>query len=197
MSQMRSAAAALAAAALLSPPAAFAGTYSIVARTPDSWTVVDPAAAESLAGGIKRLSSVTVQKSISPRGPPRPGYVKSLSEYDCALRKSRWIQFVLYDRSGAVVISQKNPKPDWSEPTRGTDAGSTLALLCGQYGGVDLPAVSATSLGGLVLSLFAGWDQATAPVGLPAAAPSGKTGRPAQKAPLTRRGARSHASSVR
>jgi hypothetical protein len=152
-----------AAAIVLAAAPACAATYSVVAWTPDTWTVVDPAAAEILANGVKRLFSITVQKSISPTGVPTPGYVKTLSEYDCQRNQSRWVEFTLYDRSGAAMTKQKNPDPRWSAPASGADAGSTLTLLCNPYGAVGVPTVFAPSLGDLVIRLFARWDEQTGP----------------------------------
>ncbi len=153
---MRLVPAALAALALAAP--ADAATFYVVSRTPQAWTLVDPATVEMTPGGVRRIASVTVQKSITPKGPPQPGYLRSVSEYDCAQRRTRWLRFTLYSSAGRTVMSQQNAQPAWTQPSRGTEGGAILALLCGDPGGHDQPVISAPSVGDLIVSLFASWN---------------------------------------
>jgi len=150
--------AAVAALALgLTPSAGMAASFYVLRQTPDAWTVLERGAVETTPGGIMRAWSVTVQRSIIPGPVSQPGYVQTLSEYDCAREQTRWLRFNLYSRAGGKVMSQENAKPDWTTPARNTERGAALALLCGAEGGSDLPVVSAPTVGNLILGLFATW----------------------------------------
>jgi len=87
-------------------------------------------------------------------GPQQPGYVRTLSDYDCAGRKVRWKSFYVYSRFGDLVMRQDNPAPAW----QGSDADPGLRTVCGDIRGGS--AVSASSIGQLVLSLMQAWDEA-------------------------------------
>ena len=172
---------ALTMAVMLTTSAAHAATFYVTNRTADAWTVVDLRAVEMLADGVRRVPSVTIQRSIANRGAAPPGYLRSIGEYDCARRQARWITFTLYSSTGASLVTERNAKSDWAEPGRGTDTGSTLSLLCGEPGGVDLPTISANSIGDIVVRLISAWSTAPAPAAAPAPIVKAKPGSPIRR----------------
>lgn len=152
-----------AALALLPTAPAVAGSYYIVATTPSSLSIVDPAAVQRLDGRVV-APTITIQKSITAEGAPRSGYVRTVNEYDCAEQRSRWVRFTLYDRSGVALLTQRNEQIYRAAPKDGSDEARTLALLCGR-GGREVSVVSAQSLGDLIITIFAGWDAQPPPAG--------------------------------
>jgi hypothetical protein len=104
-------------------------------------------------------------------GAPQPGYVRTLSEYDCVHSKVRWRTFSAYSRFGALVMSKGNDKAAWNPVAHGDDNEGALRAVCGAS---DVGAViSAKSLGQLVISLMQVWD----PEPLAQASPLGKPSR--------------------
>lgn len=154
------AAAKTAAGKTAAPPAAPAATtVYVIRRTEDSWTVMDPAAVEKVAGGpIRRTYSVVVRRNLLNGGPPQPGYVRTLSEFDCEAFKFRWRTFTIYNRFGAVVVKQDNADPAFKPLERGSDEEAIFKTVCDGAGGGSV--VSAPSLGLLVIGLMQGWDEA-------------------------------------
>lgn len=142
------------------PPAAPAATtVYVIRRTEDSWTVMDPAAVEKVAGGpIRRTYSVVVRRNLLNGGPPQPGYVRTLNEFDCEAYKFRWRTFTIYNRFGAVVVKQDNADPAFKPLERGSDEEAIFKTVCDGAGGGSV--VSAPSLGLLVIGLMQGWDEA-------------------------------------
>jgi len=155
------------------PPAAV--TVYVIRRTEDSWTVMDPAAVEKVAGGpIRRTYSVVVRRNLLNGGPPQPGYVRTLNEFDCEAYKVHWRTFTIYNRFGAVVVKQDNADPAFKPLERGSDEEAIFKTVCDGAGGGSV--VSAPSLGLLVIGLMQGWDEAAMTNALtqlpPAAAPA-------------------------
>ena len=67
----------------------------VIRRTEDAWTVMDPTAIEKVPGGpIRRAYSVTVRRNLLNGGPPQPGYVRTLNEFDCDAMKFRQRNFM-------------------------------------------------------------------------------------------------------
>src|SRR4051812_29140169 len=84
--------------ACLAPAAAQARSF-IVLHLPDgSWMLIDPATVEA-EGPVRRTWTVTVRKNILDNGPPEPGYVRTLNEYDCARGITRWRRFSAFSRT--------------------------------------------------------------------------------------------------
>ncbi len=152
----------------------------------DSWLVIDPLAVESQPGGVvRRMWSVTVQRSIVSSGPPQPGYVRTQTDYDCLNKQIRWRTFSAYSRSGALLVTRDNPNPGWTEATSAVDTYAAFKVACV---GEMASAVSAESIGRLVIGLMASWDPPEAPAGdrQPLlAAPGSKTAGPTRATAAT------------
>lgn len=142
----------------MAAPPAVAANFYITQKSDRSWTVLDRGAIERLANGTMRVASVTIQRSITSRGADQPGYINTVGEYDCAARHSRWLSFTLYSDRGAKMMTQANPKPEWAEPAPGSEANVALAVVC-QDRQLDVPAISASSIGMLVTGVFAMWAE--------------------------------------
>ncbi len=154
------AAPAKAVAPVVTPPAPAASTIVyVIRRTEDAWTVMDPAAIEKLPGGpIRRAYSITVRRNLLNGGPPQPGYVRTLNEFDCDAMKFRWRTFTIYNRFGAVVVKQDNADPAFAALGRGSEEEDLFRTVCDGGGGGSV--VAAPSLGLLVIGLMQGWDEA-------------------------------------
>jgi len=164
------------AAAAPAGPAATPAVFYVVRRTEEAWTVMDPAAVESVpGGGVKRSYSVTVRRNLLNGGPPQPGYVRTLNEYDCPAHKFRWRTFTIYNRFGVVVVKQDNAQPDFLSLDRGSEEETTFRVICEGGGGGSV--VAAPSLAQLVIGLMQAWDDAAMAASLQAIAPdaAGKT----------------------
>jgi hypothetical protein len=131
----------------------------VIRRTEDAWTVMDPAAIEKVAGGpIRRAYSVTVRRNLLNGGPPQPGYVRTLNEFDCDAMKFRWRTFTIFNRFGAVVVKQDNADLAYMALGRGSEEEDIFRTVCDGGGGGSV--VAAPSLGLLVIGLMQGWDEA-------------------------------------
>lgn len=154
--------------ALGAPATASSATYYVVQSSPDAWTVMDPQGIESIPGGVRRKAwSVRVQRNILTGDPPQPGYVRTLSEYDCDQTLSRWREFSAFSRSGATLVSKRNPNPEWGPASEAPDTYSAFKIVCQGEGGASV--VSAESLAKVVISLMASWDP---PIQPPKSTPS-------------------------
>ena len=157
----------------------------VIRRTEDAWTVMDPAAVEKVAGGpIRRAYSVTVRRNLLNGGPPQPGYVRTLNEFDCEAMKFRWRTFTIYNRFGAVVVKQDNAEPAFVTLERGSDEEAMFRTVCDGGGGGSV--VAAPSLGLLVIGLMQGWDEAamtSAMSQLPPVPPPPKPAKPGRAIP--------------
>jgi hypothetical protein len=131
----------------------------VIRRTEDAWTVMDPAAIEEVPGGpVRRAYSVTVRRNLLNGGPPQPGYVRTLNEFDCDAMKFRWRTFTIYNRFGAVVVKQDNPETAFAALGRGSEEEDLFRTVCDGGGGGSV--VAAPSLGLLVIGLMHEWDEA-------------------------------------
>jgi hypothetical protein len=147
-----------AAAPVAVPAPATATGFLVIRRSTEAWTLIDPSAIERTAGSpVLRTYSVTVRRNLLNGGPPQPGYVRTLSEYDCLARRTRWRSFTIYSRFGAVVLKQDNPDPAFALPVPGSEEDITLRVVCDGGGGGSV--VAASSLGQLVIGLMRAWDE--------------------------------------
>ena len=147
----------------------------VIRRTPDAWTVMDPAMIERVPGGVvRRAWSVTVRRNLLDAGEPHPGYVRTFNEYDCGGARVRWRTFTIYNRFGAVVLTQDNPTPTFASANPGSEQAASLQVVCEGGGGGS--AVAAPSLGQLVIGLMQAWDEAA-----PAITPPGPAKPDAKK----------------
>lgn len=133
-----------------------AAVFRIVASDAGSVTVVDPAAVRF--DGQTRLFSawtVAVKRKLTDDEAGQPGYVRTLTEYDCVRRQFRWRTVMAYSRFGALVLEMNNSDSAWLSgyQARGQDAG--LRAVCDD---VASGAVSANSMAELVISLMHSWD---------------------------------------
>ncbi|MDB5422669.1 MAG: hypothetical protein JWQ29_85 [Phenylobacterium sp.] len=168
------------------PPVVTAATgYYVIRRTEEAWTVMDPNAIERVPGGpVRRSYSVTVRRNLLNGGPPQPGYVRTLNEYDCDARRFRWRSFTIYNRFGAVVVKQDNADPTFGPPDPGGEEDTSLRVVCEGAGGGSV--VTAPSLGKLVIGLMQAWDDAAMAAPLQAIA-AGAGPKPELKRPDAKR----------
>jgi len=185
---------ALAAAAVglaLAAAPASARSYYIIQSGADAWTVMDPEGIERLGGAVRKAWVVRVQRNILTGNPPTPGYVRTLTEYDCEANRTRWREFSAFSRSGALLVSKVNPNPEWGPADEVSDTYAAHRVICEGGGGGSV--VSAESVAKVVISLMGSWDPAPAPF-TPmtplAKAPVAKTppakGAPVAKAPAAK-----------
>ena len=164
-----------------------AATYYIIQSGPEAWTVMDPQGIEAIPGGgtLRRAWAVRVQRNILTGNPPQPGYVRTLSEYDCDQSRSRWREFSAFSRSGAALMSKRNPNPEWGPATDSSDIHAAYKVVClGEGGGA---VVSAESVAKVVIGLMAAWDPPilpAAPLPTVGTSPSATTVKPLPKTPL-------------
>jgi hypothetical protein len=143
-------------ATTLSATGAEAKSFYLSPAGKDSWLVIDPLTAESQPGGVvRRMWSVTVQRSIVDAGPPQPGYVRTQTDYDCLNKQVHWRTFSAYSRSGALLVTRDNINPAWTPATSAPDIYAAFRVACE---GAFSSAVSAESIGRLVITLMASWD---------------------------------------
>lgn len=158
--------------------AAEARTFHLSPGGPDAWLVIDPRSAESMPGGVvRRMWTVMVQRSIVSGEAAQPGYVRTQSDYDCANREVRWRTFSAYSRSGDLLLTRNNAWPNWVPATSAPDIHTAFRVAC--EGGAN-SAVSAESIGQLVIALMTSWDPPTRPP-----AKRGDTAKPAPPRPAT------------
>jgi hypothetical protein len=153
-----------------------ARTFYVVQSGGDAWTVMDPEGIERVGEGpVRRAWSVRVQRNILTGDPPTPGYVRTLSEYDCASARTRWREFSAFSRSGALLVSKVNPNPEWGPAEEASDLYAAHRVVCEGGGGGAV--VSAESVAKVVISLMGSWDpppQALTPITPPAKTPPAK-----------------------
>jgi hypothetical protein len=145
-------------AVLTSATTAHATVFSVVHSTPDEVTVLDPSTVETLETGLRRGWSVSIKKTLGAGGPPQPGYIRTLNEYDCGQRRIRWLSLAIYSRFGVQLLKQDNPSRDWKPAPRFGESDDGVRVVCD---GVDNGgAVSAPSVSKLVIGLMQTWDEA-------------------------------------
>lgn len=171
--------------------AAEARSFYIIQSGADAWTVMDPEGVERLPTGQRRAWVVRVQRNILTGNPPTPGYVRTLTEYDCEANRTRWREFSAFSRSGSMLVSKVNPNPEWGPSDEVSDTYAAYRVVCEGVGGGSV--VSAESVAKIVISLMGSWDPPPAPltpVVPPTKTPPVKTPAtkvtPATKAPATK-----------
>ena len=189
-SLLRIAAAGLALA--LGAGAAEARSFYVIQSGPDAWTVMDPDGIERIgeAGAVRKAWVVRVQRNILTGNPPTPGYVRTLTEYNCVEQRTRWREFSAFSRSGALLVSKVNPNPEWGPAEEASDTSAAHSVVCEGGGGGAI--VSADSVAKVVINLMGSWDPPpaplapfTPPVKTPAPKPAAKATPPAKIAPKT------------
>lgn len=144
--------------------AAQARTFYVIQSGPEAWTVMDPDGIERIGegGALRKAWAVRVQRNILTGNPPTPGYVRTLSEYDCAENRTRWREFSAYSRSGALLLSKVNPNPEWGPAEEASDTSAAHRVVCEGGGGGAI--VSADSVAKVVINLMGSWDAPAAPL---------------------------------
>ncbi|HEY0435132.1 MAG TPA: surface-adhesin E family protein [Phenylobacterium sp.] len=172
--------------ALAAASGARATVFAVIRQTPNEVVVMDTTAVETTAEGMRRAWNVSVQKTLGAGGPPQPGYIRTLNEYDCAERRMRWRSLAIYSRFGAQLVKKDNPDTGWNPAADGGEADAGLRVVCDGVAGGSV--VSAPSVSKLVIGLMQVWDEAQAPPLPPAAEPeppppakSGKAAKPSRK----------------
>ena len=164
-------------------PSATAAVYTVIASSPDVMTIIDPAAAERSGGQgpVRRVWSVSVKRSLASEGPPQPGYVRMLNEYDCARHRVCWRSFSVYSRYGALVMKKDNTDEAWT-PGAGDsgEAEAGLRVVCD--GDTGRSAIAAKSISQVVISQIQAWDEAAPlPPLQPVQAARRKTAKPSSR----------------
>jgi hypothetical protein len=169
------------AAALAATPAA-ARIFYVVQSNADSWSVMDPEGVERVPNSpVRKAWDVRVQRNILSGNPPQPGYVRTLTEYDCQAQRTRWREFSAFSRSGAMLVSKVNPNPEWGPADESSDTYAAYRVICEGVGQGSV--LSADSVAKVVIRLMGSWDppaQPLAPV-LPPPAPGAKPATSAAK----------------
>ena len=164
----------------LAAGAAQARSFYIIQSGADAWTVMDPEGIERIGTDAQRRAWVVrVQRNILTGNPPTPGYVRTLTEYDCEANRTRWREFSAFSRSGALLVSKVNPNPEWGPADEASDTYAAHRVICEGGGGGSV--VSAESVAKVVISLMGSWDPPPTPYVPPSAQPSAKT--PPAKSP--------------
>lgn len=145
---------------------ASAKTFYVVQSGTDSWTVMDPQGIEQLDGGVRRAWAVRVQRNILDGNPPQPGYVRTLTEYNCQTDRARWINFSVFSRSGTLLASKTNPNASWAPAIDTPDTAAAYRVVCRAGGGAAV--VAADSVAKVVISLMGSWDPPLAAAAAPA-----------------------------
>jgi hypothetical protein len=170
----------LAAAVLAAATAAHAAIFDVIKSGPDMVTVINPQAVETLGDGkVRRVQTVSIQKSLLSNGPAQPGYVNTLNEYDCGAWRTRWRSFSVYSRFGELVLRKDNPDPAWAPIDGNAEAVASAHVVCDghQSGSV----FAASSIGQLVIQMMQAWDVDAPPQPAPAAAPAPPAPAPKKK----------------
>jgi len=165
--------AAVAAATLLAAGAAEARIFYITQSGPDAWTVMDAGGIERTPGSpVRKAWAVRVQRNILSGDPPQPGYVRTLTEYDCSAQRTRWREFTAFSRAGGLLISKVNPQPEWGPADEAADTYAAYRVVCEGVGGGSV--VSADSVAKVVINLMGSWDPPPEPFApiTPAVAPA-------------------------
>lgn len=163
--------------AWFAPGVALARSFVVLHLPDGSWTLIDPATIEA-DGPIRRTWTVTVRRNILDNGPPEPGYVRTLNEFDCARGVTRWRRFSAFSRTGSALVNQENKSSDWGSANSSTEAVVALRVVCGTSSGDAV--ISAESIGPAVVALLGTFDL---PPPKPASALDERTVAPAAKAP--------------
>ncbi len=175
---------AIAAVTLFAAGAAQARIFYITQSGPDAWTVMDAEGIERTPGSpVRKAWAVRVQRNILSGNPPQPGYVRTLTEYDCEAQRTRWREFSAFSRAGGLLVSKVNPQPEWGPANEASDTYAAYRVVCEGVGGGSV--VSADSVAKVVISLMGAWDKPpepfapVAPLPAPATKPANTPAKPA------------------
>ncbi|HEY2753955.1 surface-adhesin E family protein [Phenylobacterium sp.] len=168
--------------AFFASPAARAAVYTVLAQSPDEMTVIDPAAAgrPGAQGVVRKVWSVSVKRSLAAEGPPQPGYVRILNEYDCSRRRVRWRSFSVYSRFGALLLKKDNTIDAWT-PAAGDDGEASAGMRVVCDGDTGRSAIAAKSISQVVIAQIQAWDEA-APLPSPQPAPAARAKKTSKSA---------------
>lgn len=162
-------------ASLLAPAVASAKMFYITQSGADAWTVLDPEAIERTPNSpIRKAWTVRVQRNILSGDPPQPGYVRTLTEFDCETQSTRWREFSAFSRAGGMLVSKTNPQPSWTSAIDASDTFGSYRIICEGMGGGSV--VSAESVAKIVINLMGSWDPPLGAFTPPLAAPVVKPG---------------------
>jgi hypothetical protein len=143
--------------ALAAVAPAAARNFVLVDVTPGSWTLIDPEGVETTGGGVvRRVWSVQVLKNILSKPPEQPGYVRTLTDYDCDRREFRWREFSAFSRSGDNLVTKQNPNYNWDSVDKAADTLAGYQVACGKSMGRGI--IAAESVAKLVITIMASWD---------------------------------------
>lgn len=147
---------ALAGLALIATPAD-ARQFSMTRVGSGTYVLVDPQAVESVPGGVvRRTWVVSVQRNILSGETPLPGYVRTLTDYDCITRASRWRTFQAYARSGELLMTRDNPAYAWTPVDSAPDILAAYRTVCEGNAGASV--IAADGIAKVVIALMASWD---------------------------------------
>jgi len=175
--------AAVAVATLFAAGAAEARIFYITQSGADAWTVMDSGGIERTPGSpVRKAWAVRVQRNILSGDPPQPGYVRTLTEYDCDAQRTRWREFTAFSRAGGLLVSKVNPQPEWGPADEAPDTYAAYRVVCQGVG--EGSVVSADSVAKVVISLMSSWDPPPEPFApiAPTVAPVAKGATPAKPA---------------
>ena len=145
--------------AVLFGGAARAAAFQVVRQGPDAVTVINAAAAETVAEGpVRRVQIVEVRKAILSSGPSQPGYVATVTDYDCRQWRFRWRSVSAYSRVGQQMLHNDNTAADWTPVTGEPEAVAVARIVCD--GRAADAVYAAESFGQLVSALMGAWDSA-------------------------------------
>lgn len=158
----------LAAAIALSAGAAEARVFVVLRSPVEGWTLYDPATVENRPGGVvRRVSTITVRRSILDDGPPQPGYVRTLADYDCVQGQVRWQLLDAFARDGSLLVTQRNTEGSWRPVDPADDTQAVFRALCTNVRPTSI--MSGETIGSIVSALMSAWDPPPAPPKKPAA----------------------------
>ena len=159
-----------AAVSLAAAGAAHAAAFAILENGPEQVTVLDPEGIEAVGTGpVRRAWSIGIKRALSADGPPQPGYVRVLNEYDCAASRIRWRTLKVYSRFGDQLLSQDNADEAWTAAPERGEGAVALKAVCQRS--VGRAVIIADSPGQLVLTLLQAWAPAAAAPADPPKAP--------------------------
>jgi hypothetical protein len=139
-----------------------ARNYLLLRANAEAWTLIDPSTIENVPGGVlRRTWVVTVQRNILNQAPAQPGYVRTLTEYDCGSEQIRWRRLSAFSRTGAALVSEENKFPSWTEAKAKPTSLAELRAVCGRPLGQS--AISADSIAAAVIARMQTWDAPLAP----------------------------------
>lgn len=143
---------------------AVARPFHMIRAGDDVFLLIDPASIEPQPDStVRRAWVVSVQRSIVSGDFPQAGYVRTLTDYNCARRETHWRSFSAFARNGDLLVEKENPSTAWIPAISAPDILAAYRVVC--EGGRGQSVLSADSLAKAVISLMSTWD--ATPVGPP------------------------------